>query len=110
MAQLRQDYAQFVARGAEIVVVGPEGRDRFVRQWERERYPFIGLPDPEHTVSNLYGQQVSLLKFGRMPALVVVDKQGRAHYRHYARWANDIPANSEVLAVLDALNEAEGQA
>ena len=48
MAQLRRDYEKFVEKGAEIVVVGPEGAERFAAYWKKENLPFVGLPDPEH--------------------------------------------------------------
>jgi peroxiredoxin len=104
MAQLRQDYAQFQARDAEIVVVGPDDARAFARYWEKEGFPFVGLPDPTHTVADLYGQQVKLLKLGRLPALVVVDKEGRIVYKHFGDSMSDIVPNAEVLAVLDGLN------
>ena len=72
MAQLRQDYAEFVKRDAEIVVVGPEDRNAFASYWDTESLPFVGLPDPDHTVANLYGQEVKLLKMGRMPAMMII--------------------------------------
>ncbi len=107
MAQLRQDYTKFTSKHAEIVVVGPEDRRTFTYVWNKERYPFVGLPDPTHTVADLYGQQVKLLKFGRMPSLVVIDKRGQIRYRHYADSMSDIPPNDEILAVLDELNRAD---
>ena len=67
--------------------------------------PFVGLPDPDHSVANLYGQEVKLLKMGRMPAMMVIDKTGEIIYVHYADSMKDIPANSEVLAVLDERNQ-----
>lgn len=106
MAQLRQDYQEFTRRNAEIVVVGPEDARSFAYYWQREQLPFIGLPDPEHQVADLYGQQVKLLKFGRMPALAVVDSLGQIRYRHYGSSMSDIPPNQEILAVLDQLNQA----
>jgi len=105
MAQLRQDYSKFVERDAEIVVVGPEGPEQFARYWEQEGLPFIGLPDSEHTVLKRYGQEVNLFKLGRMPAQVIVDKQGTARYVHYGHSRGDIPPNDEVLALLDKLNQ-----
>ena len=105
MAQLRQDYQQFAQRQAEIVIVGPEDRQAFANYWQKENFPFIGLPDPEHSVAGRYGQEVKLLKFGRMPAMMVIDQQGAARYVHYGNSMQDIPPNREVLAVLDELNE-----
>jgi peroxiredoxin Q/BCP len=106
MAQLRQDYAEFVARGAEILVVAPEKLEAVRRYWQRENLPFVGLADPDHTVARLYGQQVKWLKLGRMPALTVIDKQGRVYYRHYGQSMSDIPSNQDVLTLLDELNQS----
>ncbi len=104
MAQLRRDYDRFVERDAEIVVVGPEGQKAFADYWQRERLPFVGLPDPEHIVLKRYGQKVNLFKLGRMPAQVVVDKTGQVRYVHYGHAMSDIPSNGEILTLLDGLN------
>jgi peroxiredoxin len=105
MAQLRQDYLEFMAREAEVVVVGPEEKEAFARYWHKEALPYVGLPDPEHQVADLYDQQVKLLKLGRMPALIIIDKSGQIRYRHYGDSMRDIPANDEILALLDQLNQ-----
>jgi peroxiredoxin Q/BCP len=105
MAQLRQDYEQFAQRDAEIIVVGPEDREAFANYWQKEQLPFVGLPDPDHSVANRYGQEVKLLKFGRMPALMIIDKQGQVRYQHYADNMRDYPSNSQLLTLLDGLNE-----
>lgn len=108
MAQLRQDYDEFVARGAEVVVVGPDNQQAFRAYWEKERLPFVGLANPDHSVAKLYGQQVRLLKLGRMPALVVIDRNGRVHYQHHGNSMKDIPPNEGILALLDDINETGG--
>lgn len=100
---MRQDYQRFVERDAEIVVVGPEDSKSFASQWAKEQYPFVGLADPEHTVADRYGQEVKLLKMGRMPAIMVIDKQGQVLQSHYADNMRDYPANSELLALLETL-------
>ncbi len=106
MAQLRQHYDQIKAREAEVLIVGPEKPEAFRRHWEELRLPFVGLPDPDHRVAKLYGQQVRILKLGRMPAMVVIDKLGRVHYRHHGQSMKDIPPVEDVLEVLDGLNQA----
>lgn len=112
MAQLRQDYQEFQRHDAEIVVVGPENAAAFASYWEKEQLPFVGLPDPDHSVANRYGQEVKLLKLGRMPALMVIDKQGVVRYQHYGDSMQDIVPNAEVLALLDELQREQpsGQA
>jgi peroxiredoxin Q/BCP len=103
MAQLRQGYEEFSGRDAEIVVVGPEGRDAFADFWAKHRLPFVGLPDPRHTVLKRFGQEVNLFKLGRMPAQVLVDRKGIARFAHYGHSMVDIPPNHEILGLLDEL-------
>jgi peroxiredoxin Q/BCP len=104
MAQLRQDFAEFEQRQTTILVVGPESAAAFVRYWQENGLPFVGLPDPTHSVLKLYGQEINLFRLGRMPAQVVVDKKGVARFVHYGDSMSDIPENREMLALLDALN------
>jgi peroxiredoxin Q/BCP len=110
MAQLRQDYDQYLAREAEVIVVGPEDSAAFARYWADNNLPFVGLPNPDHSVLKLYGQQIKLFKLGRMPAQVVIDKQGIARFIHYGKSMSDIPTNAEVLSLLDQLNEEQTRA
>jgi len=104
MAQLRQDYAQFTARSAEILVVWPDDAEAVQDYCQKEKLPFVNLVDPGHEVANRYGQQVNLLKLGRMPALVVLDRHGKVQYEHKANSMSDIPGSKTVLDVLDRLN------
>ena len=106
MAQLRQQYEEFAERNAEVVVVGPEDADAFAKYWKAHELPFVGLPDPEHTVLDRYGQEVKVLKLGRMPAQVIVDADGQVRFAHYGHSMSDIPSNEEILELLDRLNEA----
>jgi peroxiredoxin len=103
MAQLRQDFAEFEKRQVTILVVGPENAVAFARYFSEQELPFTGLPDPGHTVLNLYGQQINLFKFGRMPAQLLVDKAGRVRCVHYGQNMADIPSNAEMLALIDEI-------
>lgn len=104
MAQLRQDYQEFVARHVEVVVVGPEDAKAFAAYFQKESLPFIGLPDPKASVLKLYGQEVNLFKMGRMPAQVLIDRNGLARFVHYGHDMKDIPPNKEILALAEQLN------
>jgi peroxiredoxin Q/BCP len=104
MAQLRQEYQEFVDRQAVMLVLGPENADAFEKYFRENDLPFVGLPDPKASVLKLYGQEVNLFKLGRMPAQVIVDKQGVARYAHYGHSMSDIPENTELLALLDEVN------
>ena len=100
MAQLRHDYQRFVAQNIAIVVIGPERADAFRAYWAQHELPFIGLPDPDHTVLKRYGQEVRLLKLGRMPAQMLIDTAGMLRFVHYNHSMADIPPNDEILQVV----------
>jgi peroxiredoxin len=104
MAQLRQDYQKFVEQNAVVLVAGPENAEAFKKYWENESLPFIGLPDPAHTVLKLYGQEIKIFKFGRMPAQVMIDREGIVRFVHYGHAMEDIPSNEELLSLLGEMN------
>jgi peroxiredoxin Q/BCP len=52
----------------------------------------------------LYGQEIKLFKFGRMPAQVLVDKNGMVRFVHYGNSMSDIPTNEELLSLVDRMN------
>lgn len=64
----------------------------------------MGLPDPRHSVLKLYGQQIKIFKFGRMPAQTIIDKKGFVRYIHYGKSMSDIPSNAELYALIDEIN------
>jgi peroxiredoxin len=103
MAQLRQDYQEFINRQTQVLVVGPEDAKAFSDYWTKNNLPFIGLPDPKASVLKLYGQEVNLFKLGRMPAQVLVDKEGVARFVHYGHDMTDIPSNTELFELIDSL-------
>ncbi|MDY6834087.1 MAG: redoxin domain-containing protein [Chloroflexota bacterium] len=103
MAQLRQDYQEFVNRDTEVIAIGPDKPESFKDYWAKESIPFIGLANPGHTVLDLYGQQVKLLRLGRMPAQALIDKSGIIRYVHYGSSMSDITPNNEILQLIDSL-------
>ncbi len=105
MAQLRQDYQKFTDRDTEIIAIGPEDEETFAKWWRSRRMPFPGIADPKHIIAKTYGQQVKLIKLGRMPAMIVVDKQGRIRYQHFGESMSDITSDKEILSLLDDLNK-----
>jgi peroxiredoxin Q/BCP len=107
MAQLRQDYDQFLERDTTVLVIGPENAKQFTKFFAENDLPFPGLPDSNHSVLKLYGQEVKIFKFGRMPAQALVDKSGILRYVHYGKSMSDIPTDQELLDVIDEINRNE---
>ena len=108
MAQLRQDYQQFMERNAEIITIGPEDANAFTAWWHDHEMPFIGIPDPHHEIARLYNQEFKLFKGGRLPAMAVIDMDGKIRLMHYSDLPGDIPTDDEILALLDKLNKERG--
>jgi peroxiredoxin len=106
MAQLRHDFLEFEKRNTVILVVGPENAQAFTQYFSANSLPFVGLPDPDHSVLKTYGQEINLFKFGRMPAQVLIDKAGTVRFVHYGHDMTDIPKNPEILSLIDELNAA----
>jgi peroxiredoxin Q/BCP len=103
LARLRDEYQQFTSRGVVILAVGPNDAQTFKRYWATEHIPFIGLPDPGHSVARMYRQEVNLFKLGRMPLSCVVDAKGYVRFVHYGASMRDIPSNAELWHVIDEL-------
>ena len=101
MAQLRQDRSKFIDLDTIIIIIGPEDSRAFKKFWQDNDMPFVGLPDPTHSVLKLYGQQIKLFKFGRMPAQVLIDKKGVARFVHYGKSMSDIPDNHRLLNLIE---------
>jgi len=86
------------------MAVGPNASAVFKQYWQNEKIPFIGLPDPKHSVARMYKQEVNLFKLGRMPLNCVVDGRGYIRYAHYGNSMSDIPSNEELFQVIDELD------
>jgi len=104
MAQLRSDYQKFKQLNTEIIVIGPDHPAAFKAFWRQQQLPFIGLPNPGGEMLRSFGQQVQWLKLGRMPAAMLIDKQGVIKHLHYGGSMADLPKNEALLAVAREIN------
>ena len=106
MAQLRQEKEKLTEMNIEVLVIGPEKKEAFTKYWESEGLDFVGLPDPDHTVAKLYGQEVKILKLGRMPAQLLVDTSGIIKHAHYGDSMSDIPKLDAIQDVLSSVSHS----
>ena len=83
--------------------MGPDEADAFREYWSKERLPFPGMPDPGHAVAQRYQQDVKILKLGRMPLVMVIDRNGVIRFAHRASSMSDIPSNEALLEAIDGL-------
>jgi peroxiredoxin Q/BCP len=96
-----------VDRNTEIIAIGPESTGAFKEWWDEHQMPFVGIADPEHIIAKMYGQKVKLLKLGRMPASLLIDKSGKIRYSHFGESMADIPQSEEILKLIDELNKED---
>ncbi len=68
-----------------------------------KKYPIYY--DEQEKVAKMLNQESKILKLGRMPGLLIVDKQGIIQYAYYGDSMSDIPENPELLEVINNLNK-----
>lgn len=71
------------------------------QKYAKQQFPIYY--DPAKMVANMLHQEVRLVKLGRMPGLLVVDKQGIIRYAYYSEGMSDIPSNEDVFEILEQL-------
>ncbi len=103
MMQLHQDLAKFNALNINIVVICPEKRESVVKFTEKTPLDLNLVSDSKHIIANRYNQQVNWLKLGRMPAQIVIDKNGKKVFEHFSNSMSDIVENDAVLNAIKAL-------
>lgn len=103
MMQLHQDYEKFVERDTEIIAVGPDDNTAFSKFWEEHDLKFVGIADENQRILKLYDQKTNILKLGRLPAQMLINKEGIIKYVHYGNSMKDIPENSQILELIDNL-------
>lgn len=101
---MRDDQDAFRSLGAQIVVVTRHDGEEMQKYWQKQKLSFLGVPDPEGTLTSVYGQQWRLFKLGRMPAQFVIDCEGMIVFAHHASGMSDIPANSRMLELMRKLD------
>lgn len=73
------------------MAIGPDDRAAFQRYFASAGLPFLGVPDPGGETLRRLGQEVNWLKFGRLPALLALARDGEVHQLHHARSVRDLP-------------------
>ena len=61
--------------------------------------------DESKNVAKTLNQQVKATKLGRLPGLLIVDKQGIIRYAYYGDSMKDIPENEVLFEELEKINK-----
>ena len=105
LAQLRREIEAFEGRQVVILVIDPDRPEQIQEYWEREQFPFPGFSDSENYVASLFHQNVDIYSGGRLPSVILVDREGRIRYRYDGASAPDIPSIETLLTELDRINQ-----
>lgn len=100
---MRGDVEKFRQRGAQVVAIAPDTKAGVERFTKGEPWPFPLLADETHQVFDAYDVVSRMLSLGQRPAVFVVDREGIVRFDAIGVQQWEIPANDEVLAVLDGL-------
>ena len=104
-ARLRRDLEKFEELDGYLypILVDNENNAKKMEQKYARKYPVFY--DESKKVAGMLKQEVRLIKLGRMPGLLVIDKQGIIQYAYYGKNMHDIPENEEILEVLKKINK-----
>ncbi len=78
-----------------------ENAKKLETKYAKRKYPIYY--DQDKKVTKNLKQEIILRKLGRMPALLVVDKEGIIQYAYYGESMHDIPKTEKILEVIKKL-------
>jgi len=96
---LSEDIEKFQALDTELYPILADTQAHAIGMWKafaKRKFP-IYYDDDESIVKKVLNQEWKIFKLGRMPALLIVDKNGMIRYAHYGDSMSDIPKNEEIL-------------
>ena len=101
MGILSAYYEQFQAVNTEIYAIlvdELENAKTMASRYARGKFPIYY--DLNKTIAKALNQQVKILRFGRMPGMLILDKQGIVQFAYYSKSMSDIPPTPEILELL----------
>lgn len=75
-----------------------ENAIKLEQKYAHNKYPIFF--DKSKEVPKMLKQEIKILKLGRMPGMLIIDKQGIIQFAYYGDSMSDIPENEEVLEIL----------
>ena len=105
--RIAKELEKFKTLNAEIYAITAdrfENARRLELRYVKEAFPIYF--DKTHEVVRMLNQEVKVYKLGRLPAILIVDKQGVVQWAYYGESFLDIPKNSMLLEILEKLDKA----
>ena len=86
-----------------ILVDNIENAKKLEKKYAKNKYAIFY--DESKKVVSMLNQQIKITKLGRMPGLLIVDKQGIIQYAYYGDSMKDIPENEVLFEVIEGINK-----
>ena len=105
MGKLSAYYKKFQENDTDIYAIlvdNEENAKKMSDKYARGRFPIYY--DENKIVAKKLNQQWKLLKLGRMPGLLIIDKEGIVRYAYYSDSMSDIPPVPETLEFVEKMN------
>ena len=102
--RLARDLEKFEALDSELFSITAdryENARRLELRYAKEKFPIYF--DRKREVVRLLQQEVKILRLGRLPAVLIIDKEGVIRWAYYGDSLRDIPRNATLLEVLEKL-------
>ena len=100
---MRDRYAEFEERAAEVIAIAPDTLETARRYFQSNDIPFPCLADPNREVFRQYDVKSAMISLGQRPGLFVIDRDGVVRYAYLGWQQWEIPTVDETLRQLDAL-------
>lgn len=107
MAYKYEEYQAVDTELVPILVDNLEHAQEMERKYARSKFPIFY--DQSNSIAKTLNQQVVWWKLGRMPGMLLVDKQGIIQFAYYSDSMADIPKHEDVMDVLQEIRKKEGQ-
>ncbi len=101
MLQLQQELSLLKEHKIKPVVIVPEPQTKLDSFLAKQPLDFTFVSDPKHILADKYGQEVKLLKLGRMPAQIVLNSELKQVYSHFAKSMADIVDEKIIISGLE---------
>jgi len=104
VVRLAGSYKKFQELNTELYPITADklgNAQKLETKYAKGKYPIYY--DEDKKVVKLLHQEWKLLRFGRMPGMIIIDKNGIIQWAYYSDSMSDIPKNDVIFEVLEQL-------
>ena len=104
-AELRRNLDKFEELDGFLFPILADTEENAKKMEQKYARTYAVFYDPSKSVPKLLHQQIKFWKGGRMPGLLIIDKQGIIRYAYYSDSMKDLPKTEKILEILKEINK-----